>query len=84
MPTWGPSGADVQNCMGPIWVARAGPKWQPIKNPHGAHMEILAGVLHAEIVVLLTKDAIEPVPPAEMKSGFFSLYFIVPKKGSGL
>ncbi len=30
------------------------------------------------------KDAIEPVPPAEMKSGFYSPYFIVPKKGGGL
>ncbi|KAL1270896.1 hypothetical protein QQF64_029912 [Cirrhinus molitorella] len=26
----------------------------------------------------------EPVPPAEMKSGFYSPYFIVPKKGGGL
>ncbi len=30
------------------------------------------------------KDAIEPVPPAEMESGFYSPYFIAPKKGSGL
>ncbi len=30
------------------------------------------------------KDAIEPVPPAEMRQGFYSPYFIVPKKGSGL
>ncbi len=43
-----------------------------------------APVLHAEIAVLLAKDAIEPVPPAEMKSGFYSPYFIVPKKGGGL
>ncbi len=41
-------------------------------------------VLLAEIVVLLAKEAIEPVPPAEMKSGFYSPYFIVPKKGDGL
>ncbi|KAL1279104.1 hypothetical protein QQF64_025777 [Cirrhinus molitorella] len=41
-----------------------------------------ASVLRAEIAVLLTKDAIEPVPPAEMKSGFYSPYFIVPKKGA--
>ncbi len=26
------------------------------------------------------KDAIEPVPPAEMRQGFYSPYFIVPKK----
>ncbi len=43
-----------------------------------------APVLRAEVAVLLAKDAIEPVPPAEMKSGFYSPYFIVPKKGSGL
>ncbi len=43
-----------------------------------------APVLHEEITVLLAKDAIEPVPPAEMKQGFYSPYFIVPKKGSGL
>ncbi len=30
------------------------------------------------------KDAIEPVPPADMGSGLFSTYFIVPKKGGGL
>ncbi len=29
-------------------------------------------------------DAIEPVPPAEMRQGFYSPYFIVPKKGGGL
>ncbi|KAL0183722.1 hypothetical protein M9458_019418, partial [Cirrhinus mrigala] len=34
--------------------------------------------------VLLAKDAIEPVPPAEMRSGFYSPYFIVPKKSGGL
>ncbi len=43
-----------------------------------------APVLRAEITVLLAKDAIEPVPPADMRSGLFSPYFIVPKKGGGL
>ncbi|KAI2652499.1 ORF V: Enzymatic polyprotein [Labeo rohita] len=43
-----------------------------------------ASVLRAEIAVLLAKDTIEPVTPAEMKSGFYSPYFIVPKKSSGL
>ncbi|KAI2644936.1 Inactive tyrosine-protein kinase 7 [Labeo rohita] len=41
-------------------------------------------VLHAEIAVLLAKDAIETVPSAEMKKGFYSPYLIVPKKGGGL
>ncbi len=43
-----------------------------------------APVLCAEITVLLAKDAIEPVPPADMRSGFYSPYFIVPKKSGGL
>ncbi len=43
-----------------------------------------APVLCAEVAVLLAKDAIEPVPPAEMKSGFYSPYFIILKKGGGL
>ncbi len=43
-----------------------------------------APVLRAEVAILLAKDAIEPVPPAEMKSGFNSPYFIVPKKDGGL
>ncbi len=30
------------------------------------------------------KDAIEPVPPAEMKQGFYSPYFIVPKEDGGI
>ncbi len=36
------------------------------------------------LAVLLAKDAIEPVPPAEMRQEFYSPYFIVPKKGGGL
>ncbi len=36
------------------------------------------------IVVLLAKDMMEPVPPANTKAGFFSPYIIVPKKISGL
>ncbi len=43
-----------------------------------------APVLRAEITVLLAKDVIEPVPPADMWSGFYSPYFIVPKKSVGL
>ncbi len=43
-----------------------------------------APVFQAKIAVLLTKDAIEPVPPADTRLGFYSPYFIVPKKGVGL
>ncbi|KAL0147254.1 hypothetical protein M9458_057440 [Cirrhinus mrigala] len=43
-----------------------------------------APVLSAEIATLLAKDAIQPAPPADMKAGFYSLYFVVPMKGGGL
>ncbi len=43
-----------------------------------------APVLREEIEVLLAKDAVEPVPPADIKAGFYSPYFIVPKKVNGL
>ncbi len=36
------------------------------------------------ITVLLAKDVMEPVPPADMKAGFFSPYIIVPNKSGGL
>ncbi len=39
-----------------------------------------APVLRAEITVLLAKDAIEPVPLANIKSGFYSPYFSICKK----
>ncbi len=36
------------------------------------------------ISILLAKDVMVPVPPADMKAWFFSPYFIVPKKSGGL
>ncbi len=52
---------------------------------HPLHRSEDSGCPHlASIAVLLAKDAIEPVPPADMRSGFYSPYFIVPKKGGGL
>ncbi len=36
------------------------------------------------ITVLLAKDVMVPVPPADMKAWFFSPYIIVPKKSGGL
>ncbi len=36
------------------------------------------------ITVLLVKDVMKPVPPADMKAGYFSPYIIVPKKSGGL
>ncbi len=65
-----------------IQFARRPPKFRGIQFTSVLNKD--APVLRAEVAVLLAKDVIEPVPPAEMKSGFYSPYFIVPKKGSGL
>ena len=37
-----------------------------------------------EVLTLLEKGAIEPVDPLSRDSGFYSTYFIIPKKGGGL
>ncbi len=41
-------------------------------------------VMEREVDTLLRKGAIEVVPPNERESGFYSRYFIVPKKDGGL
>ncbi len=41
-------------------------------------------VLCAEVMNLLEKGAIEIVPPAQSESGFYSRYFLVPKKEGGM
>ena len=41
-------------------------------------------VLRQEMTALLKKGAIEEVHPSQMESGFYSRYFVVPKKGGGL
>ncbi|MGL5643349.1 MAG: reverse transcriptase domain-containing protein, partial [Metamycoplasmataceae bacterium] len=43
-----------------------------------------ASVLRQELSSLLLKGAIEEVPKSESEKGFFSRYFIVPKKDGGL
>ncbi|KAI2663241.1 ORF V: Enzymatic polyprotein [Labeo rohita] len=62
-----------------IQFARRPPRYRGVLST-SVHSDTHAAVLRAEVAVLLAKDAIEPVPPAEMKSGFYSPYFIVPKK----
>ncbi len=61
---------------------------QPSLGDGGVEKACLVDVLHLCQVepemALLAKDAIEPVPPAEMRQGFYSPHFIVPKKGGGL
>ncbi len=65
-----------------IQFARQPPKYRGIHSTTVKAAD--APILRAEIAVLLAKDAIEPVPPADMRSGFYSPYFIVPKKSGGL
>ncbi len=60
-----------------IQFARQPPKFNSVLEKSVAVRN--APVLREEIAVLLAKDAIEPVPPAEMRQGFYSPYFIVPK-----
>ncbi|KAI2645630.1 Transposon Ty3-I Gag-Pol polyprotein [Labeo rohita] len=66
-----------------IQYARRPPKFRGVLFT-SVRSDTDASVLRAENAVLLAKDAIEPVPPAEMKSGFYSPYFIVPRKSGGL
>ncbi len=65
-----------------IQFARRPPKFSGVLETSVAARN--TPVLREEIAVLLAKDAIEPVPPAEMRQGFYSPCFIVPKKGGGL
>lgn len=41
-------------------------------------------VLREEITTLLVERAIRIVPPYEAQEGFYSRFFLVPKKGGGL
>ncbi len=65
-----------------IQFARRPPKFNGVLETSVAVRN--APVLREEIAVLLAKDAIKPVPPAEMRQGIYSPYFIVPKKGGGI
>ncbi len=44
----------------------------------------MASVLHQELSSLLLKGAIEDVPQSDLEQGFFSRYFLVPKRDGGL
>ncbi|KAL0170946.1 hypothetical protein M9458_035542, partial [Cirrhinus mrigala] len=57
--------------------------------PFGGVFPTLVGpeqalVMKQEVETLLRKEAIEVVPPHDRESGFYSRYFIVPKKDGGL
>ncbi len=65
-----------------IQFARRPPKFR------GVHFTSVkaadAPILRAEIAVLLAKDAIEPVPPADMRTGFYSPFFTSPEVGMAM
>ncbi len=65
-----------------IQFARRPPKFNAVLETSVAVRN--APVLREEIAVLLAKDAVEPVPPAERRQGFYSPCFIIPKKRGGL
>ncbi len=55
----------------------------------GFHLTVVssslkASVLHQKLSSLLLKGAIEEIPQSDLKQRFFSCYFLVPKKDSGL
>ncbi len=78
-----------------LWVLRTirtGYTLQFGKNPprfDGVHLTVVnsaakASVLQQELSSLLQKGAIEEVPQSEFERGFFSRYFLVPKRDGGL
>ncbi len=78
-----------------LWVLRTirtGSTLQFGKNPpcfDGVHLTVVnsaskASVLQQELSSLLQKGAIEEIPQSEVERGFFSLYFLVPKRNGGL
>ena len=53
------------------------------QNDH-RYRPIQSLALRQQVLTLLEKRAIEPVDPLSQDSGFYSTYFIIPKKGGGL
>ncbi len=65
--------------------------WEKSPPPRfdGVHLIVVnsaakASVLQQELSSLLQKGAIEEVPQSEVEQGFFSRYFLVPKRDGGL
>ncbi len=75
-----------------LHTIRSGYTLQFGRNPprfDGVHLTVVssaskASVLHQELSDLLLKGEIEEVPQSDLIQGFFSRYFLVPKKDSGL
>ncbi len=63
--------------------------WKKSPRFDGVHLTVVnsaskASVLQQELSSLLQKGAIEEVPQSEVERGFFSHYFLVPKRDGGL
>ncbi len=78
-----------------LWVlctVRSGYTLQFGRNPpsfDGVHLTVVnsaseASVLQQELCSLLQKGAIEEIPQSDIEQGFFSRYFLVPKRDGGL
>ncbi len=78
-----------------LWVLRtiwSGYTLQFGRNPprfDGVHLTVVNSaskdsVLRQELSSLLQKGAIEEIPQSDIKRGFFSRYFLVPKRDGGL
>ncbi|KAL0160102.1 hypothetical protein M9458_043827, partial [Cirrhinus mrigala] len=82
-----PAGPAARPAKGPVLVGRPQRtllRLRSIPEMGSPGKEDRLTFLRQQRCVLLLKDAIETVPSAEMKKGFYSPYFIVPKKGGGL
>ncbi len=77
------------------WVPRtvwSGYTLKFCRNPprfDGVHLTVIsstlkASVLQQDLSSLLLKGAIEEVPQSDLEPGFFSRYFLVPKRDGGL
>ncbi len=63
--------------------------WEKSPRFDGVHLTVVnsaskASVLRQELSSLLQKGAIEEVPQSDIERGFFSRYFLVPKRDGGL
>ncbi len=65
-----------------IQLARRPPRFSRVVSTSVQSKD--AHVLRSEVMHLLTKGAIEMVPPAQSESDFYSRYFLIPKKDGGL
>lgn len=72
-----------------LWEKVIGSSFSSSPPFTGVHMTVIkdpvqAQVLATEIAPLLQKEAIDRVSSSEQYVGFYSIYFLIPKKESGL